>query len=102
MQRAIPQRVRQRLVGLVPCERGLAVGFQPDIAQTSTTEEDNDGTDGFGLGAGAGFDGWVGDEWSLGGGLRLMYMSLTGESHASDDSTFSGFELSLSFLVTYH
>lgn len=65
--------------------------------------DDYSGT-GFGLMLGVGYESWVGDEWSFGGLLRLVYLSAEVSSTEDDDDTLDVHGLTLGALatLTYH
>jgi len=56
---------------------------------------------GYAIGAGVGYDFWVGEQWSLGPNLRIHYADLKYES-GSEKEDWSVLAPSLSFMVTFH
>ncbi|MDQ2647869.1 MAG: hypothetical protein M3020_28995, partial [Myxococcota bacterium] len=59
---------------------------------------------GFGLMLGVGYETWIGDEWSFGGLLRLVYLSAEISSTEDDDDKLDvhGFTLGALATLTYH
>lgn len=57
--------------------------------------------DGVSFGVGAGYDFWIGDEWSLGPQLRLTYAHMTGEE-GGVEGTDAFLSPILALSVTYH
>jgi hypothetical protein len=57
---------------------------------------------GFGLMLGAGYDFWVGDQWSVGAMARFQYFSAELEDEDDDKVDFSALVPGALFTVTYH
>ena len=72
------------------------------IVGLATANDGNDDTKlatGLGFGAGAGYEFWIGEEWSLGGLLRAQYLILNTEFDSSDTTIKYG-TLSPALLAT--
>lgn len=84
---------------------GLAVGAaQEGDCDNPCIGSDYSGT-GFGVMLGAGYEGWVADEWSIGGLLRLTYASMTLEPDSAFAADFEGTRLlfpALLVTATFH
>jgi hypothetical protein len=57
--------------------------------------------DGLVLGAGIGYDFWVGKQWSIGPSARLLY-GMLGDEQTDGEVTESWISPTLSFVATYH
>jgi hypothetical protein len=80
------------LLGYAEGDYELTVGSVTVTSETST---------GYALGAGIGYDFWVGDQWSLGPAFRLHYANLKYED-GTDKEDWSVLAPTLSFMVTFH
>jgi hypothetical protein len=76
---------------------GLALVKQKDLGEFGRTDR----TEGFGAAAWAGYDAWVGDEWSLGGKLRFM-LTRTRDGGSDPEVVASTRSVTLMFTALYH
>jgi outer membrane autotransporter protein len=78
---------------------GYAEGdYEFEIAGYTQT---SDTSTGYAIGAGVGYDFWVGEQWSLGPAFRIHYADLKYED-GSDKEEWSVLAPTLSFMVTLH
>src|SRR5262249_6619580 len=75
------------------------------VCATDINPPDDHAGTGFGLVVGVGYEGWVGEQWSIGGSARLMYVS--GTLSAANDTSLSDVKASAILpgalmTVTYH
>jgi hypothetical protein len=75
------------------------VGF--GVLDLDSDDDDDDNPAGLVLGAGAGYEWWIGDQWSAGIMGRIMYAPLTYEA-SNIDMTFSTFAPTALVTFTYH
>ena len=76
---------------------GLSAVKQKDLGEFGQTDR----TVGLGAAAWAGYDAWVGDEWSLGGQLRFM-LTRTRDGGADPEVAASTRSITLMFTALYH
>ena len=89
-------------------EGGLHLQAAAGFATTSFVEpyddEDTVNLSGPGLMAGIGYEGWIGDQWSMGAVARVTYASMEGEDPSDSDEVYEADLLVPGVLltVTYH
>lgn len=64
----------------------VGLSYDPTVGEDDDYRNDDDETiDGFGGSLGVGWEGWIGEQWSLGGMFRLNWATFAGDVSASSD-----------------
>jgi hypothetical protein len=64
----------------------VGLSYDPTVGEDDDSQnDDNETIDGFGGSLGVGWEGWVGEQWSLGGVFRLNWATFSGSVSASSE-----------------